>query len=75
MLYAAVEKAPSAEVVDEEDVQRYFAGFDEHFLHYCDKELKKIDTFFSGEGGGALSQQVDSSQARLDRCNSSPELK
>jgi len=47
MLYAAVEKAPSAEVVDEEDVQRYFAGFDEHFLHYCDKELKKIDTFFS----------------------------
>ena len=49
MLYAAVEKAPSAEVVDEEDVQRYYAGFDEHFLHFCDKELKKINTFFSGE--------------------------
>ncbi|XP_043225599.1 xenotropic and polytropic retrovirus receptor 1 homolog isoform X2 [Amphibalanus amphitrite] len=47
MLYAAVEKAPSAEVVDEEDVQRYYAGFDEHFLHFCDKELKKINTFFS----------------------------
>ena len=48
MLYAAVEKAPSAEVVDEEDVQRYYAGFDEHFLHFCDRELKKINTFFSG---------------------------
>ena len=49
MLYAAVEKAPSAEVVDEEDVQRYYAGFDEHFLHFCDRELKKINTFFAGE--------------------------
>ncbi|XP_037083470.1 xenotropic and polytropic retrovirus receptor 1 homolog isoform X2 [Pollicipes pollicipes] len=46
-LYAALEKAPSAEVVDQEDVQRYFAGFDEHFLHFCDKELEKINTFFS----------------------------
>ena len=30
-------------------IQRYFARFDESFFQYCDKELLKINTFFSGE--------------------------
>jgi len=48
MLYAAVEEAPSAELVEPEVLRRHFANFDEHFFHYCDKELAKINTFYSG---------------------------
>jgi len=29
-------------------IQQHFARFDEKFFHYCDKELLKINTFFSG---------------------------
>ncbi|GBP00520.1 Xenotropic and polytropic retrovirus receptor 1 homolog, partial [Eumeta japonica] len=47
MLYAAVEQAPSAELVDPDVLSRYFAKFDEQFFHYCDKELAKINTFYS----------------------------
>ncbi|PNF32044.1 Xenotropic and polytropic retrovirus receptor 1 [Cryptotermes secundus] len=47
MLYAAVEEAPSAESVEPEVLTRHFANFDEHFFHYCDKELAKINTFYS----------------------------
>ncbi|XP_047098498.1 xenotropic and polytropic retrovirus receptor 1 isoform X2 [Schistocerca piceifrons] len=47
MLYAAVEQAPSAELVEPEVLSRYFAKFDEQFFHYCDKELAKINTFYS----------------------------
>lgn len=47
MLYAAVEQSPSAEIVDNDVLSRYFAKFDEQFFHYCDKELKKISTFYS----------------------------
>ncbi|XP_059216856.1 solute carrier family 53 member 1 [Stomoxys calcitrans] len=47
MLYAAVEQAPSAELVDPDMLTRYFAKFDEQFFHYCDKELAKINTFYS----------------------------
>lgn len=48
MLYAAVEEAPSAEGgIDEEILKRHFANFDETFFHYCDQELKKINTFYS----------------------------
>lgn len=49
MLYSAVEQAPSAEHVEPEVLQRYFAKFDEQFFHYCDKELAKINTFYSGK--------------------------
>lgn len=49
MLYGAVEQAPSAEVVEPEILTRYFATFDEQFFHYCDKELAKINTFYSGK--------------------------
>lgn len=48
MLYAAVEQAPSAELVDPEVLTRYFTKFDEQFFHYSDKELTKINTFYSG---------------------------
>lgn len=47
LLYASVEQAPSAELVDPEMYTRYFAKFDEQFFHYCDKELAKINTFYS----------------------------
>jgi len=47
MLYAAVEQAPSQEVVEEEVSQRYFASFDEKFFTHCDKELTKINTFYA----------------------------
>jgi hypothetical protein len=47
MLYAAVEEAPSAELVEPEVLRRHSANFDEHFFHYCDKELTKINTFYS----------------------------
>lgn len=48
MLYTAVEEAPSAENVEPEVLSRHFANFDETFFHYCDQELKKINTFYSG---------------------------
>jgi hypothetical protein len=48
MLYAAVEEAPSAELAEPEVLRRHSANFDEHFFHYCDKELAKINTFYSG---------------------------
>lgn len=48
MLYSATEQAPSAELVEPDFLSRYFATFDEQFFHYCDKELAKINTFYSG---------------------------
>lgn len=47
MLYQAVEEAPAVESVEEEILKRHFANFDETFFNYCDKELKKINTFYS----------------------------
>jgi len=47
MLYASVEQAPCAEVVEEEVLTRYFARFDESFFTFCDKELAKINTFYA----------------------------
>jgi len=29
-------------------IQQHFARFDETFFQFCDKELLKINTFFSG---------------------------
>ncbi|XP_076316127.1 solute carrier family 53 member 1-like isoform X2 [Tachypleus tridentatus] len=34
-------------VVEQREITRYFVMFDEEFFHYCDKELAKINTFFS----------------------------
>ncbi|GFR16517.1 xenotropic and polytropic retrovirus receptor 1 homolog [Trichonephila clavata] len=47
MLYSGVERAPSPEAVEQSDIARYFANFDEDFFHHCEKELRKINTFFS----------------------------
>lgn len=47
MLYRAVEEAPSAESVDPDQVTRHYLTFDEQFFQYVEKELKKINTFYS----------------------------
>jgi xenotropic and polytropic retrovirus receptor 1 len=47
MLYQAVEEAPAVDSVEEDILKRHFANFDESFFNYCDKELKKINTFYS----------------------------
>jgi xenotropic and polytropic retrovirus receptor 1 len=47
MIYQAVEEAPAVESVEEDILKRHFANFDESFFNYCDKELKKINTFYS----------------------------
>ncbi|CAF96668.1 unnamed protein product, partial [Tetraodon nigroviridis] len=48
MLYAAQDQAPSIEVTDEDTVKRYYAKFEEKFFQTCEKELAKINTFYSG---------------------------
>ncbi|KAJ8383341.1 hypothetical protein AAFF_G00222010 [Aldrovandia affinis] len=47
MLYAAQDQAPSTEVTDEDTVKRYYAKFEEKFFQSCEKELAKINTFYS----------------------------
>lgn len=47
MLYSAQDQAPSIEVTDEDTVKRYFAKFEEKFFQTCEKELAKINTFYS----------------------------
>ncbi|KAM6962849.1 xenotropic and polytropic retrovirus receptor 1a [Aplochiton taeniatus] len=47
MLYAAQDQAPSIEVTDEDTVKRYYAKFEEKFFQTCEKELLKINTFYS----------------------------
>ncbi|KAK2841483.1 hypothetical protein Q7C36_013062 [Tachysurus vachellii] len=47
MLYAAQDQAPSIEVTDDDTVKRYYAKFEEKFFQTCEKELSKINTFYS----------------------------
>ncbi|KAE9535948.1 hypothetical protein AGLY_007849 [Aphis glycines] len=47
MLYKIIEEAPSVESTDPENLHRRFIQFDEHFLQYCEKELAKINVFYS----------------------------
>ncbi|XP_071607475.1 solute carrier family 53 member 1 [Heliangelus exortis] len=47
MLYAAVDQAPSIEDTDEDTVKRCFAKFEENFFQTCEKELAKINIFYS----------------------------
>ncbi|XP_011697039.1 PREDICTED: xenotropic and polytropic retrovirus receptor 1-like isoform X2 [Wasmannia auropunctata] len=47
LLYAAVEQAPSADVTEAYVLDSFYGKFDEKFFHYCDKELAKINTFYS----------------------------
>lgn len=58
MLYAAVEEAPSSESVEPEVISRHFASFDEVFFTFCDRELKKINTFYSGEYVNAYNKRI-----------------
>lgn len=75
MLYVAVEEAPSAESVEEEIRRRHYANFDESFFHYCDQELKKINTFYSGMRPITLNRQIfgdDLKDEFILRSNSKP---
>ncbi|KAK6629510.1 hypothetical protein RUM43_003327 [Polyplax serrata] len=47
MLYNVIEEAPSPESADQDTLARYFTAFDEQFFSFCDRELKKINTFYS----------------------------
>ncbi|XP_039314510.1 xenotropic and polytropic retrovirus receptor 1 isoform X2 [Solenopsis invicta] len=47
LLYAAVEQAPSADISESYLLDSFYSKFDEKFFHYCDKELTKINTFYS----------------------------
>lgn len=47
MLYAAQDQAPSVDVTDEDTVKRYYAKFEEKFFQNCEKELAKMNTFYS----------------------------
>lgn len=57
MIYNAVEEAPSIETVEPSLVTRHFARFDEEFITYCEKELAKINTFYSGKNQGFLKRE------------------
>jgi hypothetical protein len=46
-LAEAIQDAPSAEFVEPDVLQRYYAKFDESYFTFCDKELTKINTFFA----------------------------
>lgn len=47
MLYGATETAPSTEVSEMDVLKQYFSRFEENFFQFCDRELTKINTFFS----------------------------
>ncbi|XP_015789345.1 xenotropic and polytropic retrovirus receptor 1 [Tetranychus urticae] len=47
MLYSAMERQPSPEVADRDEITRYNKAFDEEFLSFCEKELAKINIFFA----------------------------
>lgn len=40
-------------VTDEDTVKRYYAKFEEKFFQMCEKELAKINTFYSGNAAGS----------------------
>ncbi|CAM9577383.1 unnamed protein product [Lampetra planeri] len=46
-LYAAHDQAPAPEATDEATIRRYFAKVEEKFFQTCEKELSKINTFYS----------------------------
>ncbi|XP_071499190.1 xenotropic and polytropic retrovirus receptor 1 homolog [Diadema antillarum] len=53
MLYDAQRRAPEAHVAGEAQVDRHFVQFEEKFFQYCEKELSKINTFFSEKAAEA----------------------
>ncbi|XP_030853234.1 xenotropic and polytropic retrovirus receptor 1 homolog [Strongylocentrotus purpuratus] len=53
MLYDAQRAAPEADVSGEAQVDRHYVQFAEKFFQFCDKELSKINTFFSEKAAEA----------------------
>lgn len=45
-------------VTDEDTVKRYYAKFEERFFQTCEKEILKINTFYSGIYSTSLTFQV-----------------
>ncbi|KAK6308979.1 xenotropic and polytropic retrovirus receptor 1 homolog [Coregonus clupeaformis] len=69
LLYAAQDQAPSIEVTDEDTVKRYYAKFEEKFFQNCEKELLKINTFYSeklAEGQRRFATLQNELQSSLD---------
>ncbi|XP_035270519.1 xenotropic and polytropic retrovirus receptor 1a [Anguilla anguilla] len=80
MLYAAQDQAPSIEVTDEDTVKRYYAKFEEKFFQTCEKELAKINTFYSeklAEAQRRFATLQNELQSSLDaqRESSAPDLR
>ncbi|XP_025758651.1 xenotropic and polytropic retrovirus receptor 1a [Oreochromis niloticus] len=81
MLYAAQDQAPSIEVTDEDTVKRYYAKFEERFFQTCEKELLKINTFYSEKLAEAqrrfatLQNELQSSLDAQRESNASPGLR
>uniref|UniRef100_A0A7N6BYN0 Xenotropic and polytropic retrovirus receptor 1a n=1 Tax=Anabas testudineus TaxID=64144 RepID=A0A7N6BYN0_ANATE len=81
MLYAAQDQAPSIEVTDEDTVKRYYAKFEERFFQTCEKELLKINTFYSEKLAEAqrrfatLQNELQSSLDAQRESNAPPSLR
>uniref|UniRef100_A0A3Q0RMI4 Xenotropic and polytropic retrovirus receptor 1a n=1 Tax=Amphilophus citrinellus TaxID=61819 RepID=A0A3Q0RMI4_AMPCI len=81
MLYAAQDQAPSVEVTDEDTVKRYYAKFEERFFQTCEKELLKINTFYSEKLAEAqrrfatLQNELQSSLDAQRESNAPPSLR
>lgn len=48
LLYETVENVPPADKTDADMLTRYFVDADEAFFSSCEKELSKVNTFYSG---------------------------
>ena len=48
MLYRGVREAPLEGVSGHQALSAHFAEFEAQFFTRCDRQLQKIDTFFSG---------------------------
>nr|XP_054769588.1 xenotropic and polytropic retrovirus receptor 1 homolog [Lytechinus pictus] len=53
MLYDAQRAAPEADISGEAQVDRHFVQFEEKYFQFCEKELSKINTFFSEKAAEA----------------------
>lgn len=47
LLYECKEQSPDTELTEESSIQRYYARFEEKFFAVCEKELTKVNTFYS----------------------------
>jgi len=81
ILYNAVERQPSSEVADKDEVIRYIRAFDEEFFSFCEKELAKINTFFAEKLAEAqrkfanLKTELDFTKAKTNQLNQRQNVK